>query len=139
MTDGISEYIVCKECQKKIEEETYIKVTGDPLEARIPSDSIYAKHCRQVAIYDSILKLQSNPGWFDNNYIGVKNYSVFGDQREDHEYGRGPKHGSIVFRIEIKDRYKKGNLDDHQRVKAIGYLNSLLKMNIDKHGYGIKL
>ena len=30
----------------------------------------------------------------------IKNYAAFGDQREDHKYGYGPKHGSIVFSIE---------------------------------------
>lgn len=32
-------------------------------------------------------------------YLGIKNYEAFGDQREDHRYGFGPKHGSIVFSI----------------------------------------
>ena len=32
-------------------------------------------------------------------YLGIKNYAGFGDQREDHEYGYGPKHGGIVFLI----------------------------------------
>ncbi len=30
----------------------------------------------------------------------VKNYASFGDQVEDHRYGTGPRHGSIVFSIE---------------------------------------
>jgi len=29
-------------------------------------------------------------------YIGVKNYAAFGDQREDHQYGMGPRHGAEV-------------------------------------------
>lgn len=33
-------------------------------------------------------------------YFGIKNYAGFGDQREDHSYGKGPAHGYIVFRIE---------------------------------------
>jgi hypothetical protein len=33
------------------------------------------------------------------HYIGVKIYAGFGYQREDHEYGRCPRHGSIVFSI----------------------------------------
>lgn len=36
-------------------------------------------------------------------YLGIKNYAGFGDQREDHEYGFGPAHGHIVFRIERTD------------------------------------
>lgn len=34
-----------------------------------------------------------------NEYIGVKNYAHFGDQRSDHPYGYGPSHGWIVFSI----------------------------------------
>ncbi len=38
-------------------------------------------------------------------YIGVKVYAGFGEQREDHTYGSGPRHGNIVFRIErVGDR-----------------------------------
>lgn len=56
---------------------------------------------RADAIADAIENIQKHPtGALMTNYIGVKNYAGFGDQREDHEYGMGPRHGSIVFRIE---------------------------------------
>lgn len=32
-------------------------------------------------------------------YFGIKVYSGFGEQREHHEYGYSPRHGSIVFSI----------------------------------------
>lgn len=32
-------------------------------------------------------------------YMGIKNYAGFGDQREDHKYGYGPRHGHIVFSV----------------------------------------
>lgn len=34
-----------------------------------------------------------------DEYLGVKNCAHFGDQRSDHPYGYGPKHGYIVFRV----------------------------------------
>jgi len=34
-----------------------------------------------------------------DEYLGIKNYAHFGDQRADCPYGMGPKHGSIVFSI----------------------------------------
>lgn len=39
-------------------------------------------------------------------YVGVKNYAGFGDQRFDCEYGYGPSHGYIVFsiRLNVRDR-----------------------------------
>ena len=47
-------------------------------------------------------------------YFGIKNYAAFGDQREDHEYGYHPRHGSIVFRIGRQNRHAKTVLgDDH--------------------------
>lgn len=57
-------------------------------------------------------------------YFGVKNYSGFGDQREDHEYGFGPKHGSIVFAVGLNER--KRELTDDEREAALYYL-----INID--------
>jgi hypothetical protein len=36
---------------------------------------------------------------FATHYMGVKNYAGFGDQREDHPYGYGPRHGHTVFSV----------------------------------------
>lgn len=36
-------------------------------------------------------------------YIGCKNYDGFYCQREDHKYGYGPRHGSTVFEIGLRD------------------------------------
>lgn len=56
---------------------------------------------RKKAIEDAIAAIQQDPkGALRERYIGVKNYASFGDQREDHPYGTGPRHGSIVFSIE---------------------------------------
>ena len=135
---NVSEYIVCKECQKKIEEETYIAVDGDVLDCR-RSEHGFGKFCRQNAVYDAIVKLKYDIKFFDKNYIGVKSYDNFGDQREDHELNMGPKHGYIVFKIFLKKKYRKGNIQDFQKIKAIEYLNSLVGLNIDKYGYGLDL
>lgn len=55
---------------------------------------------RHKAIEDAIRAIQTDPDALRERYIGVKNYASFGDQREDHNYGSGPKHGSIVFRYD---------------------------------------
>ena len=56
---------------------------------------------RERAISDAICAITVAPTKaLMGQYIGVKNYAGFGDQREDHEYGMGPRHGTIVFRIE---------------------------------------
>ena len=55
---------------------------------------------REAALASAIRMIQENPtGALKKGYVGIKNYASFGDQREDHEYGFGPRHGSIVFSI----------------------------------------
>ena len=55
---------------------------------------------REILFEEALLKLQDNPNdWAKEDYYGIKNYAGFGDQREDHKYGYGPRHGSIVFSI----------------------------------------
>lgn len=56
----------------------------------------------------------------ETSYFGVKNYSGFGDQREDHSYGMGPRHGSIVFAVGLKQ--PRRDLTDDERDAAIYYL-----------------
>jgi hypothetical protein len=75
-------------CQKAMQ---HIMVTG-----RITAKT----EIRMRAIEDAISWIQEDPeNALRDRYIGVKNYASFGDQREDCAYGRGPRHGSIVFRI----------------------------------------
>lgn len=55
---------------------------------------------RQEALEDAIAAIQASPTKaLSVEYIGVKNYAHFGDQRCDCTNGMGPKHGSIVFKI----------------------------------------
>lgn len=55
---------------------------------------------RKEAIEDAIKKIiEDGANALKSGYIGVKQYSGFGDQRTDCEYGMGPRHGSIVFSI----------------------------------------
>lgn len=65
---------------------------------------------RAQALEHAIAAIQNNPASaLKERYIGVKNYASFGDQREDHENGMGPRHGSIVFSVK---RITDGPLDD---------------------------
>lgn len=55
---------------------------------------------RAGLIATAIGLIQADPAKaLTQEYLGIKNYEAFGDQREDHRYGYGPKHGVIVFRI----------------------------------------
>lgn len=39
-------------------------------------------------------------------YFGTKNYSGWRGQREDHQYGYGPRHGSTCFAVGIADHVR---------------------------------
>lgn len=66
---------------------------------------------RSGLIEEAIAIIQKNPSEaLKTRYLGIKNYASFGDQREDHEYGYGPKHGTIVFRIGRREGYV-GSID----------------------------
>ena len=55
---------------------------------------------RETAIEEAISEIQSDGKLaLSQRYIGVKNYAHFGDQGVNCEYGLGPRHGHIVFRI----------------------------------------
>lgn len=54
---------------------------------------------RRALIEEAIAAIQRNPTFLMDGYLGIKIYAGFGEQREDHSYGMGPRHGTIVFRI----------------------------------------
>lgn len=84
------EHIDKERCLRVMED---INVGGLPIAARL------------YLIEEAIAKIQaSGSEALKQEYLGIKNYAGFGDQREDHEYGYGPSHGSIVFRIERTNR-----------------------------------
>lgn len=48
----------------------------------------------------------------DQNPYGVKDYSHWIGQRADHDYGFGPKYGSIVFQVGLtKDMLERGGVE----------------------------
>lgn len=53
-------------------------------------------------------------------FYGTKHYDAWHGQRSDHAYGYGPKHGSIIFAVGIRDT--KRDLTDEEREAVIYYL-----------------
>jgi hypothetical protein len=78
-----------------IDEERCLRAMADLTVEGKPS----TKGERGKAIMDAIAAIQADGAALRSCYIGVKNYAGFGDQREDHTYGMGPRHGSIVFSV----------------------------------------
>lgn len=54
---------------------------------------------RMTALADARKDVALGAPRLKSEYVGIKNYDGFGDQRSDHRYGYGPRHGSIVFSI----------------------------------------
>jgi hypothetical protein len=55
---------------------------------------------REYLIEEAIGRIQADPAEaLKAEYLGIKNYAHFGDQRCDCSYGYGPTHGTIVFSI----------------------------------------
>lgn len=64
-------------------------------------------------------------------YFGTKSYDRWHGQRSDHEYGYGPRHGSIIFRVEItRDARarKQWELTPEEVEAAIYYLTNLTRI-----------
>ena len=57
---------------------------------------------RDEVVESSVKDLLNGSKHLKEKYFGVKIYSGFGEQREDHKYGYGPRHGNIVFAIGLK-------------------------------------
>lgn len=79
--------------------EQVMRFEGDPIINRHGDYPDQKRDSRNKAIADAVSALSAEDEPFSELYIGVKNYASFGDQREDHKYGYGPRHGDIVFRI----------------------------------------
>lgn len=58
-------------------------------------------------------------------YFGIKAYAGWPSQIEDHQYGFGPKHGSIWFRIGLRDPLHGPELDAETRQACIRYLRAV--------------
>jgi hypothetical protein len=55
------------------------------------------------ALNDAIKDFSEGVKYLRTRYIGCKQYDGFYMQRTDCEYGYGPRHGYIIFRIGLKD------------------------------------
>lgn len=101
--------------------ESCVDFRGNPGDVRLGfHDSKYSATARQQAVAYAIKVISESDDPMAKEYIGIKNYRGFGDQREDHSYGMGPRHGSIVFSIGRKNLEEK--LTEEQRNACIYYL-----------------
>jgi hypothetical protein len=113
--DGVRMYPCCGACGDLLKHDD----DGPRLCRRAMKDLVVSGSpngaIREQAIEAAISIIQRAPETcLTKGYIGVKNYAAFGDQREDHDYGMGPRHGYIVFSIMRTTRTNPAPLgDDH--------------------------
>lgn len=85
----------------------------------------FIKYPKRVdAINDAINDIASGCKKIRNEYFGVKDYSGFGDQRSNCEYGYSPRHGSIVFKVGLKSD-RKIELTEEMINDCIYYLENI--------------
>lgn len=99
---------------------TRIKQAEQILQIRI-GDRYFDRTCVEDAIKD----IAEDTNKMQQEYFGSKNYSGWTNQRSDHGYFYGPKHGTIVCSIGLEPDYRKG-LTEEQKENCLYYLNLLL-------------
>lgn len=69
--------------------------------------------------------------------FNTKDYSGWHGQRSDHEYGFGPRHGSIIFsvglRLEVRNRDPQ-ELTDAEKEACVYYLTNLERIQSAREG-----
>jgi len=83
------------------------------------------KHTRRDAVEYAKRVIADGGEKLASEYVGVKNYEGFGDQREDHKYGYGPRHGDIVFSIGLSKQARARELTNSEIEDALYLLNAL--------------
>lgn len=112
--------------------ERFLLIRGKIADARVGRDGGSAT-ARSEVKRDAILDLAAGGARLGREAFGVKNYEGFGDQRNDSEYGMGPRHGSIVFSIGLApDARKPDYLDAEQIEAAVYYLHNLAAIQAAK-------
>lgn len=91
--------------------ETVITVVGS-----------YTRHGDQDSVVNEAMQDIANGGKrLATQFFGTKTYGRFYNQRSDHPYGYGPRHGSIVFRVGINRGRAKGEPLSANEVEACLY------------------
>lgn len=98
MTESIQTLDLAR-CRKALQ-SLCVQGCPDRPVAPFPGRERHASDSRMKAIEDALTAIQTDgTKALAGQFIGVKNYDGFGDQREDYRYGCCPRHGSIVFSI----------------------------------------
>jgi hypothetical protein len=101
--------------------ETVMYVSGDFQKAGEDREK-----CRTQAVH--WFATNESRGRYGNlkfEYFGTKSYDRWYGQGSDHEYGFGPRHGSIIFSIGLEREARQRDLTPEEREACIYYLLNL--------------
>lgn len=108
--------------------ETVLQIHGSYAKGGTDRASVVSDAIKQIATGEPIRAIY-NDLW--RTYFGTKNYAHWSGQRSDHEYGYGPKHGSVVFSIGFRGEIRKREpreLTADETEAAIYYLTNLQRV-----------
>ena len=109
--------------------KTVVYVNGSYDRAGDDRASVIHDAIRQLATGEPIRQFYGDL-W--SHYFGTKNYDRWCGQRSDHQYGYGPGHGSIVFRVGVIDNVRKtrtqADLTAEEIEAAIYYLTNIKRV-----------
>lgn len=82
---------------------------------------------RGYALSNAKAEILNGGGSLKHRFQGTKSYDRWHGQWIDCQYGFGPKHGSVIFRIGLTDeaRKREGPLTDDEIESCLYYLNNL--------------
>lgn len=99
---------------------------------------MYIRGMKNMKVGDGNSAIQDAIKWFATGkagyqglkyeYFGTKNYDHWIGQRCDCTYCYGPRHGSIIFKIGLRDEARHRELTDTERDACIYYLLNLSKI-----------
>jgi len=78
------------------------------------------------AILDAIQHITNGGGGLRDKYVGCKSYDRWACQREDHPYGYGPRHGSIIASVGLCQDVRSRELTQAEITACVAYLDALL-------------
>jgi len=106
--------------------ETILNIYGNPYGN---ADSKFNKPTiAELAVID----IANGCPFMKTMYFGNKKYEGY-YQRSNHSYGCGPKHGSIVDEIGLKNTVRNRELTDDEKDACIYYIKNYTLINIDKN------
>jgi hypothetical protein len=105
--------------------ESVIRIRGD------------VQRAAEGVLTDAVADLAAGAPQLRKKYFGVKDYDRFRGQREDHTYGWRPRHGHIVFAVELDNEIRArlrngGNLTEAEIQQGVSFLENHAALQLDQ-------